>query len=226
MRMNALRIIVFGLVIAIAAIGIAGALGNGDTRAPEELRATAAAQRAELQQARREARAAKRGKRGPRGRRGPKGERGPQGDTGPQGVAGASGTDHVVDLGVNWRNGAWAGRDSASATIPSIGTVTITCNPSALKLVLQPADPNVRTVANLTKFESTSSDNFRDPSQGGTPIEYQLPGNGMVTGTFSVEPLGGDGGGGPSPASINLTAYHPNPADDYCFVAAQLVYRR
>jgi hypothetical protein len=233
MRVNALRIVVFGLVIAIAAIGIAGALGGngGDTRSQAELRAARAAAQGPAGGDQAGPAERRRGPRGPRGRRGPKGERGPKGDTGPQGPPGAAGTDHAVDLSVNWRGaGAWAGRDTASATIPSIGTVTITCNPSTLKLVLAPADPNVRTVANLTRFESTNSDNFRETSTGGTPIEYaapaRFPTNGMLTGTFSVEPLGGDGGGGPNPATLNLTSYHPNhPSDDYCFIAAQLIYK-
>lgn len=238
--MNLIRVLVFGSVLALAAIGIAGALGgDGDTRSTSEIRAALAggsgpAAASGVQQAT----SAKRGKRGPRGRRGRKGERGPKGETGPQGPAGAAGTDHVLDLSVNWRDSNnFSGRDSASTTIPGIGTLAITCNPSQQSLALTPAQDGPRTVMTLTSFQGAGSfDNALNDrytsSSPSSPVVIgppTFPVNGMLAGTLSVELVAGDGGAGATPATLNLTSYlkvnDPTPADNYCFIAAQVIYK-
>ncbi len=239
MRMNMIRVLVFGAVLAIAAIGIAGALGgDGDTRSASEIRAApAAGQGPAAASGSDAATSAKRGKRGPRGHRGRKGERGPKGDTGPQGVAGAAGTDHVLDLSVNWREGNFSGRDSASTAIPGIGTLAITCNPSQQSLSLTPAQEGPRTVMSLTSFQGAGTfdnalnDRYTSTSPS-SPIVINptsFPINGMIAGTLSVELVAGDGGAGATPATLNLTSYlkvnDPTPANNYCYIAGQVIYK-
>jgi hypothetical protein len=168
--------------------------------------------------------------RGPRGPRGPRGIQGPRGFTGP-----ASPLDAVtVPLTINWFGGTGSdGVGSAGPiTIPAIGTLTAECDASQQQLVLTPASSaGTRTVGDVTTFqgEGTSgiSSNQRLESYGAsTPIVIPLPTNGMLTGTFSVEPDYGAGGPGPNPISFIFSSEWKlngmTQSDDFCAVAGQL----
>ena len=62
------------------------------------------------------------------------------------------------------------------------------------------------------------------------PVAFQLPNNGMVTGTFSAEPVSGDGadtGTMPS-AQITLSSWWKtndldDPAANYCHLSGQVI---
>ena len=216
-RLSLARVIVFGLVLTVAAVGVSSAIddskGGGQEQAVHE----------------------KGKKRGPRGKRGPKGETGPKGEVGPPGAAGAAGTDQAIDFSVNWRNGQFAGRDTAAVAIPGIGTLTMTCNLAEQQLSLAPASGAVRTVMTLTSFQgagTTAAANDRFVSDAGETVSISPPDfpiNGMLAGTLSVEPKTGDGGPGPAPATLNLSSYlkinDPDPAQNFCFIAGQLLVR-
>lgn len=182
----------------------------------------------------------KRGKRGPRGRTGPQGERGPTGDTGPRGIEGSS-DEHVLDIGVDWNGAANApGNDSASVVLPGIGTLQILCpstppdDPSVRRLILTPANAGRRTVANLTSFEGSgvnapASTNQRYQTDDQTPISALIPSNGMISGSFSVEPnSGGSADAGQLPvADITLSSFwkvnDPIASENSCHISAQLL---
>lgn len=177
-------------------------------------------------------RATKRGKRGRRGKPGP---------AGPRGFPGASG-EQVHQLGVDW-NGAGnaAGNDSASISLPRIGVLTLSCPatdgtnyPGPRKLTLSPgADPGLRTVATLNTLQGSDMypdnvSNVRQESTGST-IEYPLPNNGMITGTFSAETVSGDGSsagelpGAQITMSSSWKTNDPNPDDNFCHLSAQVI---
>lgn len=162
--------------------------------------------------------------------RGPKGERGPQGAPGSPGPA----AEEVArSLTINWRNGAWGGRDTAHADIPSIGTLVATCRPGEQHLLLHPAASGVRTVASITTFQATDSDNATSWSTDpGTPVVIAdpLPPNGMLSVTLSVQPVAGDGGPGVPPATVTLSSEYIvnglSASDNVCYVAAQILQAR
>jgi hypothetical protein len=164
-------------------------------------------------------------RRGPRGRRGRTGRRGPAGPTGP------AATNVVRPFTVNWRSGAYGGRDSSSTSIPAIGTLTAVCNPGQQQIVIDPATPNGanRTVATVTSFQgegTAAASNDRLPHDPGTSrIVIPLPVNGVLNIVLSVEPQSGDGGAGPPPATVvvssELKLNDPNPTQNFCFVAGQ-----
>jgi hypothetical protein len=171
-----------------------------------------------------------RGPRGPRGRRGARGPRGPAGRRGPRG------SDRVLNLTINWRGDAAApGRDADSVVVAGIGTLRAICTPQTQTLTLTPAAGDVRTTANVSDFEGSAATNEQPYTVGGTPLLIgsptqpggALPPNGMIFATLSVEPIAGDGGPGPSPATVTLSSEYkvndPDPAADYCFIAAQVV---
>ena len=172
--------------------------------------------------------------RGPRGYRGYRGFRGPQGPAGPQGPTGAqgpAGTDHVSSFSVNWSSGNWSGHDSASVSIAGIGTLTAVCNPSQQTLTLTPSTGGARTSVNVSDFEANSAYNSQPFSQDGSPIQIgspnqggALPPNGMIMATFSVQPISGNGGPGPNPATLTLSSeYGPSrPPSGYCYLAGQI----
>ncbi|MFN8152052.1 MAG: hypothetical protein U0R24_13125 [Solirubrobacterales bacterium] len=180
----------------------------------------------------------KRGPRGPRGRTGPEGERGPTGDTGTRGATGSS-DEHVLDFGVDWiGSDNAAGHDSAAIDLPGIGTLTIQCpntppdDPSVRRLVLTPVSGGRRTVANLTTFEgagTTAATNQRYQSDDITPITALIPNNGMISGSFSVEPnSGGSADAGQLPvADITLSSYwkvnDPIASENSCHISAQVL---
>jgi hypothetical protein len=162
-----------------------------------------------------------------RAARGPKGDRGTQGPVGPQGPAA---TDVVRSLSLNWRRGASSGRDTASVAIPSIGTLVAVCRPGEQRLLLYPAQSGVRTTASVTTFQSTSSDNATSSStSAGSPLVVAdpLPPNGMLSATLSVQPVSGDGGPGPAPATLVLSSESVvnglSATDNFCFVSGQVL---
>jgi hypothetical protein len=174
--------------------------------------------------------------RGPRGQRGPRGPRGPRGRRGPAGRRGPRGADRALNLTITWRGDAAApGRDSDSVVVKGIGTLTAVCTPQTQTLTLKPARSDVRTTANISDFEGSAATNEQPYTEGGTPLLIgsptqpggALPPNGMIFATLSVEPIAGDGGLGPSPATVTLSSEYkvndPNPANDYCFIAAQVI---
>ena len=61
------------------------------------------------------------------------------------------------------------------------------------------------------------------PTQPGTA----LPPNGMLSATFSVEPVTGNGGPGPAPSTLTLSSEYKvndsDPSQDFCFVAGQVI---
>lgn len=180
----------------------------------------------------------KRGPRGPRGRTGPEGERGPTGATGERGIPGSS-DEHVLDVGIDWNGAAnAAGNDTASVDLPGIGNLAIQCpssppdDPSVRRLVLTPASGGRRTVANVTTFEgagTSAATNQRYQEDGVTPIVIPIPNNGMISGSFSVEPnSGGSTDAGQLPvADLTLSSYwksnDPIASENYCHVSAQLI---
>lgn len=180
----------------------------------------------------------KRGKRGPRGRTGPQGERGPTGVTGPRGIPGSS-DEHVLDIGVDWNDAAnAAGHDVAVVGLPGIGTLALQCpsnppdDPSVRRLVLTPASGGRRTVANLTTFEgagTTAATNQRYQTDDATPLTVPIPSNGMISGSFSVEPNSGeDIEPGQLPiADLTLSSFwkvnDPVPSENSCHISAQLL---
>jgi hypothetical protein len=183
--------------------------------------ATERSNRAHSTSAKPTASSAARGRRGPRGLRGPRGYRGP---------AGADATDVVRPFTINWRNGAFAGRDSATAAIPSIGNLTAVCNLDRQALVIDPtAGPGVRTIANVTSYEGEGIANaFNDRlphDPGARQIVIPLPVNGMLSVTLSTEPVSGDGGPGVAPATLLVSSERkvndPTAGLNFCYVAGQ-----
>ena len=171
-----------------------------------------------------------------RGPRGPRGRRGPRGPRGAAGRRGTPGSDHVVNLTVNWRGDAAApGRDTDSVVIRGIGTLKAVCTPQAQTLTLTPARGDVRTTANVSDFEGSVATNEQPYSEGGTPLQIgspsqpggKLPPNGMIVATLSIEPISGNGGPSASPATVTLSSEYkvndPDATDDFCFIAAQVV---
>jgi hypothetical protein len=178
-----------------------------------------------------------RGLRGPRGHTGPRGLTGAAGPAGPAGVAGAAGTDHAESLTLNWRGvDAAPGRDVASTVVPGLGTLRVTCNPSTQQMTFTPASDGVRTAVNVSDFEATNATNEQPYSTStsqpiviGSPTQpgHALAPNGMLMATISVEPISGDGGPGPSPATLTVSSEYkvndPSGPNDFCFVAAQVL---
>ena len=126
----------------------------------------------------------------------------------------------------------------ASIALPGIGTLAAQCpatpvdDPSVRRLVLTPFNPSsIRTVATLTTFEGSGTDKATQARRTGegTPILIPIPRNGMINGTFSIEPKDGgsvDVGILPT-ASITLSGYWKDnddlPSENYCHVSAQVV---
>lgn len=169
--------------------------------------------------------------RGPRGPRGYRGFRGRTGPAGPQGPIGAL----TAPVSINWFGATSAAQygKASPVTVPGIGTLTAECDYSATQLVLTPASSaGTGTVANVTTFQGEgtdgiSSNQLLESYGASSPIVIALPVNGMLTGTFSVEPDYGAGGPGPGPASFTFSSErilnNPTASSNYCSVAGQLV---
>ncbi len=227
------------VAVAVGALLGGVAVGNGATGGdrepiegtPRVVVETAAGARSEPAPQRNRAR----GKRGPRGRTGPPGERGV---TGPRGIPGSS-DEHVLDIGIDWNGTAnAAGHDAAAVELPGIGTLALRCpssppdDPSVRRLVLTPAGGGRRTVANLTTFAgagTTAATNQRYQTDDATPLAVPIPSNGMISGSFSVEPNSGEGTepGQLPVADITLSSFwkvnDPIASENSCHVSAQLL---
>ena len=230
------------LAIGGIAIGAAtGGAGGGDG-------ATSSADRSARQAAAESI--VERGQRGPRGPRGPRGARGPRGPAGPQGPQGIPGLDgssdeRVLQLGVDWNNsssGVSQTEFSDTVTLPGIGDLTVACpttdgenytdGPRRLTLTFG-AGGGYRSVATLTTLQASDQypdnvDNVRRATTS-APIVFQLPNNGMVTGTFGVETINGgslDAGTLPA-AQITLSSWwktnDPIPSGNYCHLSGQVI---
>lgn len=238
-RHGGLALALIGLLTLIAALAVALGSDGGTSGTSGELTGGSAAQQAK----------ARRGKRGPKGPPGPKGKRGkrgrqgPQGIRGPQGAAGAN-NERVYNLNVDWSDAAdAAGNDSASRTIPGVGTLKVACPtsdpgtyPGDRRLTLTNESGGKRVVATLTTFldDSSAGENVVSQRQANPPaqIGFGLPQNGMISGNISVEPISGNGGPASSlsNASLILSSYYQtndpgNPANNWCHVSAQLVVK-
>jgi hypothetical protein len=220
------------LCAALAAIGgtLAGTLSTGAAKVGRATRVALVARVAHS--------AAKRHARTVviRGSRGPAGPRGGAGPAGPVGPAGAPSPADGIALAVtiNWFGSANAATygSFAPVSITNIGTLSAECDYTAQQIVLVPSSSaGTRTVADITTMQGEGtagiSSNQRLESYGSTtPLVIPMPVNGMVTGTFSVEPDYGAGGTGPSPVSFVFSSYHKlnstDGASDSCTVAGQL----
>ncbi|PTL59791.1 hypothetical protein [Paraconexibacter algicola] len=232
-RRTLLLATVLSAVLGVLAVGaVSGAVTGGSSSSSsssgsERPTASAAATKKKT--------SSRRGPRGPRGPRGLRGRTGPRGATGlvgPQGAPGAQGpqgpaaVEVARSLTVNWTQNRFAGRESASATLPSVGRVDVVCTDAEQVLQLTPARGDQRTALGLQRFEGTTGSHQQLLSTGpADPIRVTLPPNGMLTGTISLQPVAGDGGAGPAPATFTLSsAYVVNDgANNSCHVAAQIL---
>lgn len=231
-----------GLLALLAALTITLAPANDEAATNGDLAGSKTAEQAK-------AKRSQRGKRGPKGPPGPRGKRGRRGKSGPQGAQGPAGpagsnNERLYNLNVDWSNANdAAGNDSASRTIPGLGTLTVSCPtsdpqtyPGDRLLTLSNESGGRRVVATLTTFldDSSGGENVRNQRQQNPPgtISYGLPQNGMITGNLSVEPISGSGGpaGSLTNASLVLSSYYQtndpgNPGNNWCHVSAQLVVK-
>jgi hypothetical protein len=160
---------------------------------------------------------------------GPAGAVGPQG---PEGPPGPTGPNLATSLTVNWSGLAYAPeRDTTVGTIPGIAQVEVRCSVEEQSILITPTLSGVRTVADITTFQGEGvagiSSHARLLSESTTPITIPLPSNGMIEGTLSVEPIGGDGGTGPAPSSLTFSSEwklnDPDETANYCYVAGQFL---
>ena len=221
------------LLLAIGAVAGAAALDQGsgartgnDSIAAEQARAAHH----------------KRARRGPQGPRGRRGKRGPRGAAGPRGPAGFN-NERLLALGVHWRDSREApGFTADSANAPGLGAITIRCpadndfDRSKRLLRVTPVPSNRRTVVTVTTFEGAGTtrdhaDNERFQSTDGSPIEIELPPNGMIDGVIALEPFAGGSTAAGSLRSGVLTLsseWKTNDADEaenFCHVSAQIVVK-
>ncbi|MCB0875475.1 MAG: hypothetical protein KDB46_04680, partial [Solirubrobacterales bacterium] len=164
---------------------------------------------------------------------------------GPAGADGSS-DEHVLQVGVDWDGSGSApaqGANSDTVVLPGIGTLSVACpatdpenytdGPRRLTLTFG-AGAGRRTVATLTTMQGSDAypdnvDNVRRATASG-PIAFQLPNNGMITGTLSAEPVNGNGedaGNLPS-AQITLSSWWKtndleDPSANYCHISGQVI---
>ena len=238
---------VAGLVAVLAvgaALGAALTTGGADTAGKRAAAGPGEPQRVDIAQTSERVRA-ERGERGPRGPRGPRGKRGRKGEPGPSGARGPAGSsaERVLQVGVDWDGFAAAAQgDSSSVALPGIGTLGLACptsdpenytdGPRRLTLSYGAA-PGFRTVATLTVLQANDAypqnvDNERFETTG-APIEVVLPNNGMVVGTFSAEPVAGNGTAPGSLPSGQITlssswkTNDPDPGANFCHLSGQVL---
>ncbi len=240
------------LAIALGGIALASALRGGENGGPQGSAARGAAASGAAAGA--PETVLERGRRGPRGPRGPQGPQGPRGKRGPEGPQGAQGppgadgssAEHVLQISVDWDDSTSAPSQSVnsdSVDLPGIGTLAVACpatdpenytdGPRRLTLSFG-AGGGRRTVATLTTMQGSDTypdnvDNVRRETTG-DPIVFQLPNNGMVTGTFGAEPVVGDGtdvGNMPSAQITLSSSWKTNdlvdPAANYCHLSGQVI---
>ena len=225
MRPRAPRTATVGFVIAALAAGYVLGLGGGSDPVYDFSGSGASgeapvAKPSHLQQ-------------GPRGKRGPRGYRGPQGPRGPRGPEGQPGGDAIADFSLNWRYGAWNGRDTGQMTLTGMGVLAATCRPvdgnenGQRVLELTPARSGIRTVLNTTTFQASEARNVRTVSEGDT-MTLELPVNGMITGVVSVEPISDSDDALPTPWTFTVSSEAKvngvggaDSSENFCYVAAQ-----
>lgn len=210
-----------------ALIGIAIAVSGSSAQQPSGHHKAAAKKNAPVQRT-----VLVRGAAGPRGLEGVEGPAGQAGPQGPEGAPGPPGPNLAVSLTVNWSGLAYAPeRDTTVGSIPGIAQVEARCTLEEQALIVTPTLNGVRTVADLTTFQGEGtagvSSHARTFTESTAPLTIPLPPNGMIEGTLSVEPIVGDGGGGPGPSSLTLSSEwklnDPDEANDYCYVAGQFL---
>lgn len=170
-------------------------------------------------------------KRGATGRTGLTGDTGDTGAAGPAGPAGPQGPaahDVVRSLSLNWI-GTPTGLDTTGADVPGLGRLDVTCNPTTSELRLTPSRTDARTVLTADVYSGTNGDHERRASTG-DPLVVPLPVSGLVTATLSIEPTNGDGGTGPTPATLTLSVESKSNADpanpddkNFCYAAGQVL---
>lgn len=224
-RRSLIAAAVISALLGVLAVGaVSGAVG-GSTTAPS---ASASATKKKAAKKKPSLRGP-RGLRGLRGRTGAKGATGlvgPQGAPGTPGPQGPGATEAARSLTVNWRNNQYPGRESASATLESIGRLDVVCTEGEQVLQLTPARGDQRTVLALQRFSSATGEHSQIPSTGpGDPIRVALPSNGMLTGVISLQPVAGDGGAGPAPATFTLSSRFivNDGVNNLCHVAMQVL---
>lgn len=218
-RRAAVTAVVAATLAAAAGVAVAGTFADAQPRAKAGSAATRQATVRVL---------VKRGVRGPRGLRGVTGDKGTTGAKGTTGTPGPAATDVARSVTINWK-GSPGGNGGATASLPGIGRLDLTCTAETQELRVTPGRSDGRTVATIDTFQSASVEHTRRASQG-DPIIVPLPVNGMITGVFSIEPINGEGGPGPAPATLTLSselklnAKPDDPADfNFCYVAAQVL---
>lgn len=170
----------------------------------------------------------KRGATGRTGLTGDTGAAGPAGPAGPTGPQGPAAHDVVRSLSLNWI-GTSAGLDTTGADVPGFGRLDVTCNPTTSELRLTPSRTDARTVLTADVYSGTNGDHERRASTG-DPLVVSLPVSGLVTATLSIEPTNGDGGAGPTPATLTLSVESKSNADpanpddkNFCYAAGQVL---
>jgi hypothetical protein len=166
---------------------------------------------------------------GPRGPAGPAGGAGPVGPAGPQGPTGPV-SNVVRSLTLNWRDGVSLVDPSATTSLPGLGSATLTCTAAVQSLTITPSSGSQRLVVDTDTAQGAGTQgatSFVRSTSTGAPITVAVPNNGMIFATISVEPVSGAGGSGPDPATMTLSSEwklnDPNPANNFCFMAAQFV---
>jgi hypothetical protein len=140
-----------------------------------------------------------------------------------------------VPVSINWFGNAYAAANGTAGptAIPGVGTLSTECDASAQQVTLVPASSaGTRTVAAVTTFQGEgtsgiSSNQSYDSYGASSPIVIDLPVNGMLIGTLSVQPDYGAGGPGPSPASFifssDMKLNGASGSGNYCSVAGQVL---
>ncbi len=110
-----------------------------------------------------------RGARGPRGRTGARGMDGADGDTGRAGRAPVIASAFTI----NWQNGRYAGRESATFVAPGIGQGTVTCTPNIENvtdsgkqmMAFRPYDQQADTTMWTVRTDDRAFTYFDDPAR-------------------------------------------------------------
>lgn len=177
---------------------------------------------------------APRGRSGPRGPAGIAGVVGEGGDVGPVGPPGPPG---VVDqaLVIDWQDGSYRGRDSATFVAPGIGEGTVECSLDTQWVNFVPYDQDadsemwaavmrgnevsVRAAARRSPFFGNQFNLGLNVVNGG-----EAEGQGSMVGIISSRgAFGAPGGEGPPPTTFHLS-WHWSFADAYgprCYVAGR-----
>jgi hypothetical protein len=176
--------------------------------------------------------------------RGAPGARGPRGRRGPTGIAGRQ-PARKQNITINWQNGSWQGRDSASFQAPGIGRGEVVCNPGQRAdhqdgtqwLRSFPADQGLSTVMWTVRVQDDGMSHVKKASRESAffgPDFFEgmnrYAGEPYSIGSFvgiisSRGPFGSPGGAGPAPTTLRLS-WHWNFGDGFgprCYVAGSVI---